>query len=593
MKASEQIILNYFDKYLFSNSRSKIKYYIRSIIQDYIARTIAMALFKPDLELSYIKIVQGSSPHILKTFLEMLSKQEEKNVNRLIKDNGLQGVKHNFISNCLKKRFVVLRFPVKQLVWRQTQNVNWLQNCRINKKILTVINDCVSHDSALLHRNKRILFIIRFFIETDIQLKYLSPHLKNFLLTPLPANIPDAIPIQDFPFDHYPYCDIIPSRHLDDKLLQLCTNLNQSAQKTRMGHGFFRKMQKPYQNDYPPHRKKFLPCLKDHRRKYQIYYEYNALLIAALQLLEIILRDMANYHNVDQKDITFIYKKLHRQNNISEECANLLEEILSPQKLNLRNKVQHGALILHEVHRMELVVDYQNFKKKTHNLENYYYAVITCINNLLNFYPSNFNRRTWHCNFLLTPDEITFLEGLCDYFFVKNKLHSNQKQMSNFINKIIKCSTLAKLPCCAVRNKNKFYDTLLFTFFPPIFEQIYRNMCLRYLRCPIVDPPSSKCPMKFRYSLLDKKHLANNSNVFRLFNRISPQYDFNAEYQRFHLLIKVRDAFAHGALFFQYNAPLHMTLHKVFVNQFFIFSEIDKNWFPIEQISDLNLIYEN
>ena len=173
MKASEQIILNYFDKYLFSNSCSKIKYYIRSIIQDYIARTIAMALFKPDLELSYIKIVQGSSPHILKTFLEMLSKQEEKNINRLIKDNGLQGVKHNFISNCLKKRFVVLRFPVKQLVWRQTQNVNWLQNCRINKKILTVINDCVSHDSALLHRNKRILFIIRFFIETDIQLKYL------------------------------------------------------------------------------------------------------------------------------------------------------------------------------------------------------------------------------------------------------------------------------------------------------------------------------------------------------------------------------------------------------------------------------------
>ena len=53
MKASEQIILNYFDKYLFSNSRSKIKYYIRSIIQDYITRTIVMALFKPDLELSY------------------------------------------------------------------------------------------------------------------------------------------------------------------------------------------------------------------------------------------------------------------------------------------------------------------------------------------------------------------------------------------------------------------------------------------------------------------------------------------------------------------------------------------------------------
>lgn len=170
MKASEQIILNYFDKYLFSNSCNKIKHDIRYIVQDYIAETIAMALLESNLDFSYAKIAQRSSSDVLRIFLGRISKQEEKNINRLIKDNGLQSVKHSFISNCLQKRFIVLRFPVKQLVWRQTQNVNWLQNCRINKKILTVLNDCVSHDSALLHRNKRILFIIRFFIETDIQL---------------------------------------------------------------------------------------------------------------------------------------------------------------------------------------------------------------------------------------------------------------------------------------------------------------------------------------------------------------------------------------------------------------------------------------
>ena len=266
--------------------------------------------------------------------------------------------------------------------------------------------------------------------------------------------------------------------------------------------------------------------------------------------------------------------------------------MLSPDGLNLRNRVQHGALILPDIQRGEVILHPYDFEKNAHSLINYYYAVVNAINTLLPFYPKSFNTRTWHYNFLLSRDEISQLEELGDYFFIGDceRLLKKQRQMSNFINTIIPCSTLAMLPCCSVRNKNEFDNILSFSFFPSVFEQIFRNMCLYYLRVPIVDPPGVHLPLRFRYTLLDKSHLAKESYAINLLNVISQRYNLGIELKRLYLLIKARDAFAHGALLFQHDDELHNILHRVFVNEFFIFSEIGE-CYPKNREFDINIIY--
>lgn len=592
MTALEQIIIYYFNNYFFSCGCNNLKRRIRIVVEDCIAKEIALRLLNYELNFSYTKISDKCLRKVLGIFFKKISETETHNINCILKKNGYQRSRWKFITRVLENKSHLFTFPIRQLISKQIHKAKWLNYCRLNHKILGYINEFLKGDFSLINWDKRILFAIALLMETDVPLAELNFYITSFCIDTNPTNIPSTIPVKPVDLPVFEHNDIVICDSLDATVMNICKNINSAAEKTRAFHGFFRKMQKPYQKNYPARQRKKRQALKKYRIKYQQYYEYNALLITALQLLEILLRDMAEFYGTNDKNIVQIYKGLSSQNKISKNCEIVLKTLLSSDGLNLRNRVQHGALILPDIQRREVIFNPYDFEKKAHSLINYFYAVVDAINTLLTFYPKSFNHRTWHHDFLLSKDEISQLEDLEDYFFVGNfeRLLEKQKQMSNFINTIIPCSTLAKLPCCSVRNKSEFDSILLFSFFPSVFEQIFRNMCLYYLRIPIVDPPGVCLPLRFRYTLLDKSHLARESNVINLLNVISRRYDLGIELKRLYLLIKVRDAFAHGALLFQRDDKLHNILHRVFVNEFFIFSEIGQ-CYPKNKEFDINIIY--